>query len=1060
MKKSSILLLVLCSFFILNFPLTLPAQAYSGKVDPVIVAWNKPVRLPDKSSSKQTQAAVLLGMGEVESALKIYQKLYREAVDKQDYKSAARFASGVANCFVKMGVGDESVKYAKKAAEHARKAGAIIEEAQYLVNLANIYYKFGKLQKAYQVASEAEKIARENNDAMKLQSAYVAKAIIDRERGDKKGYLEYRGKAVKLVESTMKKWQKESNPFMYYIEGWKLIGIYLQLTEYEKAYQATDDLLSYCKKNNLKVNVPLLLRSRGSILAMMGRYAPAIEDYEEAIKLYQELNQETMTAALHQDLAHTYNLLGRYEKAIYHLKKSIEISSLMPDNELNMSVLHYRLATNYMDLGRYDWARENLEKSKNLLKKIDEFHFRSLVEYIVARIDFETKPPEEALKSINKCIDVCKKSGSSHLYLAYQLRGKILQSMDKKEEAVQSFEQAVREVEKDPYHPHFKRSNAFLSLGEAQLEAGLKKQAVASLAAAIKEAEKVKIEDIPYYVFNRNQVVARANMLMGKTDRALAYYRKSLDLLEKVYSPAYRWRLYFHLGETFEKQGDVKKALEAYVQAEKAIEEQRSSLNLPEFKMSFSGVRSRFYEISVEQVYDKLINLLIKTGQDKKAFEYSERARSRSLLDMLNRGGVEFGTGPGNQLAKQQAELEKEIDQLSALIYQKQDGLRGSADYGDLKELRGRIGSLKKRYSEILVKLKMEDPHLGNLVSADPFPTSQIQKVLDNKSAFIQYNLTGDQLVIFVVKKDHLIARRVKVSELKLRNLSLRFRRLLKTPGSGNTRRIDRVSSQLSNYLIKPVKNDLKGIKNLVIVPNSFLHFIPFEVLKLDGKTDLIDKFVVQYVPSASVGVLIFNKGSSEYDSLSAFALADLSPTTYGIRWDKLPGTKKEVEVISNYFKHKKLVSGKNMTRKSVDEASGKAEVIHFATHGLFDLQAPLFSGLVLADDLLTAKDIFSMKIDACLVVLSACQTGLGKIRGGDEIVGLSRAFFYAGAPSVVVSLWSVSDESTVELMSHFYANLKNHPRGEALRLAKLKVRETRPHPFNWAAFILIGDYR
>lgn len=137
---------------------------------------------------------------------------------------------------------------------------------------------------------------------------------------------------------------------------------------------------------------------------------------------------------------------------------------------------------------------------------------------------------------------------------------------------------------------------------------------------------------------------------------------------------------------------------------------------------------------------------------------------------------------------------------------------------------------------------------------------------------------------------------------------------------------------------------------------------------------------------------------------------------------------------------------------------SGKY-IIHFATHGILNPIHPLFSGLLLSDGLLTTRDIFALSIDPRLVVLSACNTAGGKLSNGDDLVGISRAFIYAGAPIVVASLWSVSDESTTKLMRYFYEELRSgRTESAALRNAQLHLMKEYPHPYYWAPFIIIGD--
>jgi CHAT domain-containing protein len=173
-----------------------------------------------------------------------------------------------------------------------------------------------------------------------------------------------------------------------------------------------------------------------------------------------------------------------------------------------------------------------------------------------------------------------------------------------------------------------------------------------------------------------------------------------------------------------------------------------------------------------------------------------------------------------------------------------------------------------------------------------------------------------------------------------------------------------------------------------------------------------------------------------------------------------LPGTIEEVNSISPYFLQKEVYSGKNMCADILYKKGGEFDILHLATHGIMDTEAPLFSSLVFADRRLNVYEIFDLNLKAYLVTLSACKTGLGEEANGDELVGLSRAFIYAGTPSICSSLWDVSDVSTSELMKRFYFHLKNTNKAEALRLAQLDIMKKYRHPFFWAPFVLTGDWK
>ncbi|MCL5773529.1 MAG: CHAT domain-containing protein [Firmicutes bacterium] len=275
----------------------------------------------------------------------------------------------------------------------------------------------------------------------------------------------------------------------------------------------------------------------------------------------------------------------------------------------------------------------------------------------------------------------------------------------------------------------------------------------------------------------------------------------------------------------------------------------------------------------------------------------------------------------------------------------------------------------------------------------------------------------------------------------------------------------------------------MKGKKKLIIVPHSVLHYLPFAMLVDSNGDYLVKNYQILTQPSASVYMLCLNKKKSKGEKLEAYAIGDIavsfgekkenkkevslrgtivmSPELMREGLSPLPGTEDEVKEISKVYPDGKVLIGNKATIEQVKTSVGNGTLVHFATHGILDSRHPLFSGLVFYDGILTTSDIFSLNLKANMVVLSACNTAGGGISSGDEIVGISRAFMYAGTPTVVASLWSISDVSTVQLMKDFYRKLKQgESKAAALQEAqKYMMKSTEySHPYYWAPFILIGD--
>lgn len=276
-------------------------------------------------------------------------------------------------------------------------------------------------------------------------------------------------------------------------------------------------------------------------------------------------------------------------------------------------------------------------------------------------------------------------------------------------------------------------------------------------------------------------------------------------------------------------------------------------------------------------------------------------------------------------------------------------------------------------------------------------------------------------------------------------------------------------SKSLYDILIKPVEELIAG-KRLVIVPHGMLHSIPFEALKDDQGRYLLEKHVVSYTPSLNVLKLVKDKKRPKPASLVAF----------GDTLGDLEFARREVADIRAEFEQATVITGEQATQSAVRSNIGRGDVVHFATHGIFNPDSPLDSGLVLSKgaggadsgqriadvdslELLRVTDIMGLKMNPSLVFLSACDTARAEISSGDEIVGLTRGFFVAGAPSVINTLWAIDDQSTAMLAKRFYENMfdKGMDKAQALQDAKLYVMKNGfKDPYYWGAFVLQGDWQ
>jgi len=242
----------------------------------------------------------------------------------------------------------------------------------------------------------------------------------------------------------------------------------------------------------------------------------------------------------------------------------------------------------------------------------------------------------------------------------------------------------------------------------------------------------------------------------------------------------------------------------------------------------------------------------------------------------------------------------------------------------------------------------------------------------------------------------------------------------------------------------------------LIIVPHGVLHYLPFAAL-WDGQRTVIDRWSVRYLPSASVIRYLAPPRSAGQASLLAIGNPDVGRADLALKY-----AQREAEELGRLYADATILTGKRANKAEVVRIAPAFRYVHLATHGQFSSSAPLKSGVLLSgpspeEGRLTVGEMYSLRLNADLVTLSACETGLGQVNSGDDVVGLTQGLLYAGARSIVASLWAVDDEATLHLMVEFYRNLGRASPEDALRAAQLSTRQRYPHPMFWAAFQLTG---
>jgi CHAT domain-containing protein len=376
----------------------------------------------------------------------------------------------------------------------------------------------------------------------------------------------------------------------------------------------------------------------------------------------------------------------------------------------------------------------------------------------------------------------------------------------------------------------------------------------------------------------------------------------------------------------------------------------------------------------------------------------------------------------------------------------------GDSGPGQLKQ---ELEASLEAYTDFLAKVRKEDKEQASLMNVEPLTLKQIQDFLDPGVTVLEYFVVRGRAVLWVVEKQQLKFLRLALNRTELISKVTALRDSInQVEEKGKFRK---ASEELYQVLIEPALPFVNG-KELLIIPHDVLHYLPYQALLSPEGKYLIQDYPIRYLSSASLMQFTQQKKGANREKVLVMGNPNLGDPAYNLRF-----AEREARGIAELYPKSGVYLRSEATESRAVALSPNHDMLHFAVHAEFNEQDPLDSGLLLAgegkdDGRLKAGEIFSLNLKADLVVLSACETGLGTISSGDEIIGLTRAFIYAGTPSVITTLWKVNDRASYELMSAFYSNLKTMTKSEALRQAQLKTMKEFPHPFFWAAYGLAGE--
>jgi len=550
-------------------------------------------------------------------------------------------------------------------------------------------------------------------------------------------------------------------------------------------------------------------------------------------------------------------------------------------------------------------------------------------------------------------------------------------------------------------------------------------RAMASAFAGQQGGESLwRWEELP-----RDYMRHKSELELGRLREAKAGFDRLLAQPQIADHSGLHWMLLHERGRIAEREGDAATAMGHYRKAVAAVEQLRATINTEASRIG--------YVADKQALYADLVRLLVAAGDAATAFEYVERAKARALVDLLA-SRQDFAARDAD--TAQVARLLAQLDAADTTARLQTDTAPAAA------------GARNRNLEVTRQAIREASAELASLVSVSPVPTGELRALLGPDEVLVEYYYQGRDFHAFILDRERIQA--IRLDGAGLEREVQEFRAAVVDAASDKWQAPARA---LYRRLWSPLAAAAKA-RNVIFVAHGALHYLPFAALQDADGTFLLDQVGMRYLPNASVLKFLRPLAASRAVQMLVLGNPDLGDP----RLD-LQHAEGEARAIAGLFPGSRLLLRREASLTNFLKAAGLASRLHFATHGKFQSDSPLSSALYLArddqnDGLLSVGGLYALRLDADLVTLSACETGLGKVSTGDDVVGLNRGFLYAGGRSIVGSLWSVDDEATAVLMKNFYLRLATRSKRDALRQAQIETRRGFPHPFFWAAFQLTGQ--
>ncbi|HEX8845170.1 MAG TPA: CHAT domain-containing protein [Pyrinomonadaceae bacterium] len=885
-----------------------------------------------------------------------------------------------------------------------------------------------------------------------------------------------------------------------------LASAYMYLKEFDRAEEFARDALSLSKR------IGYIPGQAQALLTLSDhqnydKHTIALEMAQEALGLWQALDDKPGLARTYSQIGRCYLAQNTLPEATRNYEKALQLWRELNNPPEQAEAL---IMLGFIEQRKAEWQSSIsfFIQAQGLLDERAEPAKMGQIAAGLAAVFNDNGLPENALTQYQRALDYFRQTpdarddmlatfalGTTHYYLGHY------------PEALTLLRQALDSVAPgslDAAFCHEYLGRVYGSMGEYAAALQHLEIALPIYMKAVNPKEAAQVRGLMGQIYQQQ----------GQLGRARQNYRRALETFNNLSDRVNQGAVYYALGRLELRSGNYDAAENYLRQSIEVTENMRRVSTSRDLTTAFSATVHERYESYVECLMRKH-QAEPARGLDVRAFETSELGRARSLAELLRATQTNLVPGLDPQLAAR----EKSLRQSLRVKDNSKVALLGRTYRAEeLDALEAELSRLEAEYKQVTETIRAQYPSYEQITQPTAWSLRRIQEevIADDQTTLLEYSLGEDKSYVWVVTRETITSYELP-AQAQINEAARKVHKLLAAvPGTDAADELTPAMQELSRLVLSPVVAELNKPR-LIIVADGALHYIPFQVLPIRSADNepLVARYEIINAPSASVlgelqqeaarrqpaakvlaafGNPVFEsnyklrKGTSGGEQVAALQAPEPGPLQHALRDIELNGDTFDPSVLKPLFYAKRELANLRdvaggETFVATDFAASREQllrtdltqyaILHFATHGFLDPKRPEFSGLVLStvnpdgrsqNGFVGLQDIYGLRAPVSLVVLSACQTALGKDVRGEGLLGLTRGFMYAGASSVLSSLWKVEDKATAELMKRFYDNMlhKGMTPAAALRAAQNSIRQ-EPNwqsPYYWAAFTLQGDYR